>query len=275
MNPRELPRRAAWIIALGLSVLLPATMAMAAAADRSPRTNNRASQLDTVMRAAVQKYPELISAPAREGHHVLLMLMNADGTAYHSRLSFNSLRERNAGDTEGLANIPQGQPIAGLGNAANNIFVIYSIPPLGYDASRGIERVADAVREKHADLMEPNVPFLFAGAPRLPSGNTPATVGLLTVFMTEDGKIAREFVERKHAHEVRSMSGTPPASESMAAYHLEPLPAESFRVLGLDAGQIGPSGFVLVSERPSDARSEPGEAKGVLVRFAWPRRPGE
>jgi hypothetical protein len=265
---------AAWIMALGLSVLSPATLAAAAAP--SPRDNSRASQLDTVMRAAVQKFPELISGPQRAGHHTLLMLMNADGTAYHSRLSFSSLREMNAGDTAGLANIPKGQPIAGLGNAANNIFVIYSIPPVGYDASRGIERVADAVRAKHAELMEPNVPFLFAGAPRLPSSaSTPATVGLLTVFMTEDGRIAHELVERKHAHEVRAMRETPPATESMAAYQLQPLPAETFRVLGLDAAQIGPSGFVLVSERPSDAPRAPGEmSKGVLVRFAWPRRPG-
>jgi beta-lactamase regulating signal transducer with metallopeptidase domain len=247
-----------------------------------------ARQLDLVMRAAVNKYPQLIHGPEQKGHYNLSIAVYADGAIRESSMYLDTLHEsppRNGRPRQSgvvydklptgpnIAQLFQGQPVAGAGNASTNIRVLYSVLPVDFDDARSARRVADAVRRKHDGLLVPGANALFKPISifGLPAA-APASVNLLTVFMNADGTIQREIVESKSAEELPDRRFPPPISESLADYHPPSVPAQAFKVLGVDAAQIGQTGFLLVRDKSPHYVPQ---VRGVLVRFAWPRRPGE
>lgn len=188
------------------------------------------------------------------------------------------------------AKIPKGQPLADVGRALENIVVEWFVVSADYDESRDITHVRDAVRARHADLLRPYVVRDEPG--RLEVGVNP-DVSVLTVFMTESGQIALAVVESMRREVAQSMNPQPLVTTSVAASTLVPPPvaAEAFKVLGLDAEQIGQTGLVWVEA--GSTVIDPGPDRGrefiantvaaldgipppaVIVRYAWPRRPGE
>jgi hypothetical protein len=233
-------------------------------------------QLDLVMRAAVPRYPELISGPSREGIYRLDVALNADGTIYRSGLHFypgiptgigrssnpeiHRIIPTDASELHVGMPILRGERVGALGIAPNEIRVLFSILPADYDDTRSSWRVERAVRARHSDLA-------------FSDGKGPIPV--LTVLMTENGEIDREHVGRINS------------PEGLAAY-------PDFRVLGLDSLQIGSKGRLTLGPEPPDpdipaqivetdsqysltpySLRPDRKEQLLLVRYAWPRRVGE
>jgi hypothetical protein len=143
--------------------------------------------------------------------------------------------------------------------------LFWQVLPADLDESRDAGRVVDAVRAKHQDLL-------------FPSESPQPGIQLLTVLMDERGQIAGEAVELLSDAQYKSLDPHPVVGDPIRGaigepcnfYNPPPVPTEAFKVLGLDAAGIGKTGFLRVTPvewRPS--------AHAVLVRYAWPRRPGE
>jgi beta-lactamase regulating signal transducer with metallopeptidase domain len=276
--------------------------------------NGGLSPFEFAMRAAVRKYPGLIESPAQnrdaaqnsgpalDGYTTLTVMVRADGTLYASLLVSEARVSEDgaptlfdkvtAGPTR--EKIPKGQQIANLGRASDNLEVNWYVLRADFDESRDVTHVRNAVQARHAELM---LPYKREADMDVLNAN----INVLTVFMTEDGQIARQAVESKRRTEVRSMDPPPLWITSLAMsdfFTPPPVPAEAFKVLGVNTEEIGQTGLLLVEPalKPDDlflpallpytqqARSiksvlegvqagDPREA--VVVRYAWPRRPGE
>jgi hypothetical protein len=133
--------------------------------------------------------------------------------------------------------------------------------------------VADAVLATHQYLMLPS--HIPAAIPN---------INLLTVFMSEHGQIARASVELFDNARFRSLKPQPVMAGDFidfsdapySVYNPPPVPAEAFHALELDAGQIGQTGFLLVTRGIIHSQQRRAALPhSVLVRYAWPRRPGE
>jgi hypothetical protein len=280
---------------------LPQGMSGQAAASAVPTPSppgDSDARLNLVMRAAVDKYPELIRSSGPVGTYHLQIVVRSNGTIYSSELNFlPEMRVRPATLTrkdnllprsrDGYTVIEKEQSIAGLGKASNEIKAIWRVLPADFDESRAAVRVNAAVQAKHSNLMLPTWDM-----PR--DMWTPAKVftniNRLTIFMTEDGQIAREAVELRPFKELQSMRPLPVDLVTVISNVSIPpgVPVEAFKMLGLDAEQVGQTGLVLVhparpgftwgakpsAELQRDLR-EQTEWRTVIVRYAWPRRPGE
>lgn len=276
--------------ALGCIALLAA-----AAATAMDAPDNRDPQFDQAMRAAVRQYPELVEGAARAGFYSVQVVARADSTFHSGSLLFLPPMPGVPGtqdafdnliDGPARAKIPRGQQIADVGRAANNIGVTWHVLPEDFDESRDVRRVAEAVLAQYSDplrptrdLMDPDRVF--------------TDINLLTVFMTEDGLIARRAMEPIAIATVQAMNPRPLNTSyfGASAFTPPPVPVEAFKVLGLEAGQIGQTGLVLVQpERSNLDLSGSFSAQrqqvqqllrqiqtfpAVLVRYAWPRRPDE
>jgi len=258
------------------------------------------SNQDRVMRAAVQRYPELVGE-SRHGTYQLGVVLRADGTIFDSELRFlteerfaNSLvpiaeqrQEMRDNPGDGRVTFQPGQKLADAGAAADEIQIYWAILPEGYDETRIAGRVNDVVRATRSHLM-------------LPTGDLQnpdmvyTDVNLLTIFLTEDGQIAREAVESIALKALLAMNPRPPSTASNLGRVLVPprVPVDAFQVLGLEAEQIGQTGYIVVQpqigQRDPTALS-PDELTQAMretldglryrpilaVRYAWPRRPGE
>jgi len=200
----------------------------------------------------------------------------------------------------GVAKIAMGQPIGSAGKAASNIILNYRMLPAEYDESRSALRVEAAVQAKHTDLMVREVAMLESperfreatrralteGMPRLTGAGPgparqPATplrplsdINVLTLFMNEDGSIAREEVEAKSVDELLTQY-TASAPSPYTFWNPPPVAAGEFTTLGLAPAQIGVTGSVIVHPRQPDHGITAAMPPGVVVRYAWPRRPGE
>jgi hypothetical protein len=258
--------------------------------------DHRDPQFVKAMRAAVRRYPELIDHPARGGFYSVTVLARADGSLHSSQLIYLAppasspvpvigpdLDKAFAELPEGpdKAKILKGEQIADLGKASENIDVNWYVLREDFDDSRDVRRVADAVRAQYTNPMRPTRD--------LPGGRGAATeINLLTVFMTEDGFIARKAMEPIRIDAMEAMNPRPLHTLiSASAFTPPPVPVEAFKVLGLEPGQIGQTGLVIVepervdpeaAARGADAQrliQQLRTAPAVLVRYAWPRRPGE
>lgn len=224
-------------------------------------------ELDIVMRAAVREHPELIEGPRRNGFYRLDIALNADGSVYRSGIAFfpgvrNGTSHINGRDlyriipmgTSTMVGpmIRRGESVGGAGVAPNPIEIAYGFLPVSYDPLRAAERVEAQVREQHAELIQPV---------------RDGMVNLLTVLMTEDGRIARAHVARKSLQDRGWRS-----------------PAD-FSVMALDAEQLGPSGILVVYRNPVDTTPAPfhivpdpateADDAWLVVHYAWPRRADE
>lgn len=233
----------------------------------SPRGMRAELEQAIVMRAAVREHPELINVLRRDGFYRLDIALNADGSVYRSAIAF-FMGER-GGESNFLTPdlyriIPLGAPVTagsrinrgdsidGVGVSLNEIEIVYGFLPVNYDPSRAAERVEAQVRREFPDLFLP-----------MQGG----TMNLLTVLMTEDGRIARSRVAKKSVLRISEWRSPP-----------------DFTVLGLGAQQLGPNGVFAMPGDALDATTPaplhmPSDSNAndrmLMVHYAWPRREGE
>lgn len=291
-------RRGSW-----LACLLLAAGSALAAESRAPVPILAAEPYpnqDRVMRAAVQKYPELIGE-TRSGTYSLAVVLRDNGTIYDSKLGFltESRIENSIMPIAGMRDVFRGasgnglkvfyigQTLVDAHRAADEIQVTWAILPEGYDESRAAGRVYEAVQTGYSHLMLPTMDVQDPD-------KVYTDANLMTIFLTEDGLVARNVVETTTIATLQAMSLRPSAATSVIGRVLVPphVPVDAFEVLGLDAEQIGQTGMIVVMPRTGQSGGQQLRQAEVLdsmrafidtmryqpvvaVRYAWPRRPGE
>ncbi len=239
-------------------------------------------------RAFVITFPEVFKGPEQGGVYAANLVLRADGTVFwHSRILIPDETLRGNAEIRaqslsisgrgGSGSWIRGTSISGGNVLKVDVTLSYTILAADYDEARSELRVIEAVLAKHADLL-------------LPSEG--GSLNWLRVFMTEDGRIDREHVE--------TLQTAMPASKPIGPLAFERF-ADSFRILGLEPEQLGPMGTTQVSKLPDGTPGEPPhvmdrpemtfkdgvpqvpdisirhlfEHRGMIVSYAWPRRPGE
>jgi hypothetical protein len=243
-----------------------------AALPRLPAPINRSPQLrelaQDVQDAVIARYPELTSGPDRSDSAMVDLVMRADGSIESIEMV------RSVPGVPNFTNPPRGQPtpgsvVQGLANMAagslarngarlrSTVVVRYTAlgrPIEGNDTARAPQRVHEAVRVAFPELLLPM---------NLPQSNR------ITVFMTEDGRISKHYVEQHTQERIRQYGDIDP--QSFAAL---------WEPMGLRADELGTMGITTVVVMPTsvpavnDPRNEEAP-KAAVVLYAWPRRPGE
>lgn len=148
-------------------------------------------------------------------------------------------------------------PLPDGSQTKNDVTVISLTAPPGFDESRALSRVHDAVRRAHADVM------LAADGP---------LVNRLTVLMNEDGSIQRHLLEQSRRDELRRA----PLEDQQFA---ERMAARIANVLSIDPAGLGVVGFTYVTNAearvPPRSPEDMANVRVVLVQYAWPRKSGE
>lgn len=210
-----------------------------------------------------EKYPHVFDTPVN-GSFVVSLVQEAEGRLIESSVT-------HAESEQQLATVMAMQPLDGAsrftvgfqkngmipdgGVSKNQVLVISVTVPAGYDPSRAVTRVHDAVRRAHSDLLLP------ADAPVL---------NRLTVLMNEDGSIQKKVQDQLSRDDLRRA----PLEDGQFA---ERLAARLSGMLSVDAAQIGVVGFTYVIEPLAGEAPRNGmpPMRHVLVQYAWPRKPGE
>lgn len=218
---------------------------------------------DRVLEALLERYPEIVNGPNKDGWYTVAVTLRPDDSIYRSGLRFATSSEQSSQHGQELSSVlvPMGQSsielrIKGerlasgvvLPNALNYRFNV--LPP-GFDEARPEHLVREAVMARHADLL------------------LPASAGLanrVTVFMTDDGRIDREHVEFGRTADMASSTGRPEDFD--------------FSALDLRADEIGVFGMIQHAQidRPVNLTNRAAAAEGmrrIMIRYAWPRREGE
>lgn len=232
------------------------------------------------LRVLLQAYPELLHGQNQGGWYSAAVALRADGSLFHSGLRFADDRTQAIRDILDLRYIPEaavqragatprrpagapalemkqpGELMPGGGALQNHLVFQYAVLPAGFDEKRSLLAVWDAVLSRHAELLLPR----DAGV-----------ANRVTVFLTEDGGIAREKIEV--GPRARMLAGQP-----------------DFATLGIAAQDIGERGTLMlvrndyteVDAAPTDEQmlraalwSALGIRDELIVQYAWPRRPGE
>lgn len=269
-----------------VGALLPALPAMqvSAAAQVVPGTTDsmppllpielpdRQQQFAQIQPVILKKYPEILTAPAEDTTYVVAMSLRSDGSIRASDLRLSSsgrlvedreflrqLFSDDGGQAMEMA-LPKGSKLANGAELPAPLFVMYQMLPSGYDESRSMLAVQNAVRAKYSQLLK---------------SEESDTLNSVTVLMTEDGKIDRDLVGTV---DMRNAQPNSAGQERLFA---------RFRSMGLDPGQLA---FVSGTGIHRRADGKPGRAtvfvdsNGIwrkqpedvlLIYYAWPRRPGE
>lgn len=230
-----------------------------------------ADQSGSTLQAALEKYPEIVAGRDDDGTYVVMMVFNADGSLHHSDMRFSSreqavlvsleLQEQVPPDSLGSHSfaLGRGTPIPSGGFLRNEVRLVAGTLPEGYEESRSARRVQQAVERKHAGLFR---------------ASSQGVLYVVTVLMTDDGRIDRDNVEEIRREEIRAR--LPEKAE-----------ASRFKVLGLEPEQLGSIGMTYVSRWTGDPAPVStqmgdtavlmpgGEREMLLVLYAWPRRGGE
>ncbi len=241
---------------------------------RLPAPINRAPELQALRQnvhdVVIARYPELTSGPDRQDSAAVDLVMRADGSVESSGLvrsvpgrpSFtNPPRAQGSpgpGGVQGLMNMAAGSLARNGERLRSAVVVRYTTlgrPIEGNDTARAPERVHQAVRDTLAELLLPMDRLQF---------------NRITVFMTEDGRIAKHYVDLRTREEMQRPYGDIDP-QSFAAL---------WAPLNLRADELGTMGITTVIQMPtsptpvSDPRREEAP-KAAMVRYAWPRRANE
>lgn len=256
----------------GFSSLMPPAMQM-------PQEDEATVRL--VWLAVVDRFPEIVNGPDRQGTFVVAIALRPDGRVVQSGMQFAaSPAETNASQQALRDVIPAaGRSIPMMGPYTRgstvlddrvlkaNVILNSRIVPSNWDETRDVGLVRSAVLQQFPDL------FLPRSADR---------INRLTVVMNENGEVAREKVESLAVVHQGTMTSVPEARGRLTA--------EVFEPLGLAPDQVGVMGDLPVSIFDAPVRLEmpvigaDGIARGpspmaeprtLMVRYAWPRRPGE
>jgi hypothetical protein len=232
--------------------------------DRSPQMRALSQHVHD---AVIARYPELTSGPDRQDAATVDLVIRADGSVESIEMArsvqgsprFTSPPRLQAspGSIQGLTSLAAGSVARNGERLRSTVIVRYTAlgqNVAGNDPARAPQRVQQAVRDAYPELLLP------ADRPQF---------NRITVFMNEDGRIARHYVELRAREEMRPYGDINPQTF-----------AELWVPLGLRAEELGTMGITTVVQMPpsvarvNDPRMD-DIPKAAVVRYAWPRRPGE
>jgi hypothetical protein len=236
----------------------------------SRRTEDLRSRMDWALARAIERHPELVDGPERDGRLVVAIALYEDGRILSEQMRFASEVEFRSIETELRQTLPQGgrQQHGGRqkgsrlpdGRVLHNDVVLHvGLVPNQYDHSRSSNQVAEIVRANHADLM------VSATSPEF---------RWLVVFMSEDGQIARESYVNEPLKGRGVLRADDPESVAFLAQQIS-------TILGVDINRIGLLGIASLQAGPAtvgnpDGSSNVSDKLRVLpVLYAWPRRAAE
>lgn len=220
------------------------------------------------IRKVLDLYPQLVEGPELpdDQYYVVALTMRTDGKVLHNEMEVTAeakVQEASARLTKTTMSItgsgsysssPKGTEIGGRvlrGNLALQSSVVSS----NFDMAKTAATVQAIVRAERPDLL---LPVSRNG------------LNVLTLFLSDDGKIQKEHLEPLRPEEM-----TKPARVVRADEEAADLAQEIAGKLEMTADQFGLVGFTFMTEEPRPA-SEPGSApaqpRALVVHYAWPRR---
>ncbi|HTP38099.1 MAG TPA: M56 family metallopeptidase [Steroidobacteraceae bacterium] len=232
-------------------------------------SDRAAAPPEDVVRALVTRYPELVTGADSADPYEATVVLRSDGSIYRSELR-NLRSQTSANEVSALANLLAqgagtlrtamlrgGVPSVDGTTLRVTVLLRYSILPDGYDETRTPELVQAAILTQHPELLLPV------------NGDR---VNRVTVYMTEDGKVDRFYNELRLREQLR------PAGDVVPEEY-----GKLWEPLGLVPEQLGVMGLTYAYSQgsPQMVKEADGtahvvdERKYVIVRYAWPRRPGE
>jgi len=228
----------------------------------APQVDEVASR--TILQAAIARHPAIFEGADRPGTFLISIIVRPDSQVVRSQLHVaadraeltQALREvveqlpSNQGVTALAMNHARGEWLPGNRVLRADLQVHARIVPQDWDAERGEERVRQVVLQRYRELFRP-----------LASGS----LNQLTIVLDEQGGIVREQREQLIVEGGRSFRFTRPTPVSFAP-------------LGMkwdDVGVIGQIQMTLFPENPRAVLSSDYSPSLLIVRYAWPRRPGE
>ncbi|HUG72350.1 MAG TPA: M56 family metallopeptidase [Steroidobacteraceae bacterium] len=234
-----------------------------------PDLGNRSGPRGVILRALAGQHPELMNGPALDSQAIVSLTLRADGSVESSELRrvepgdlasrdlANSIATRPMGSAAGIMSFARGEAMPDGTTLTSRLIVSYAVRPANYDPTRSVERVHQAMLAAHPELLLP----LNAD-----------TFNRVTVYMTEDGRIDRHAVELRRREDLRPYGDIEPANFGRL-----------WQPLGLEPEQLGTMGITNISQSRMRTETAPdGTVRqiaeppmGMIVRYAWPRRPGE
>jgi hypothetical protein len=221
------------------------------------------------LRKAVELHPELVEGQALgdDAFLIVSLVMRADGLV----LSSAAEQASNATVTETMNRMQgmlpsgggeylyssraKGQQLPG-GTARARIFIHAMIIREGFDMARSNVRVREIVGHKYDDLALPH---------------TSEEANMVTVFLSDDGRILRERVDRpKNRDDDMGLIASDQARRQAIAARL-----------GIDVEQIGAIGSTTLDRGSMKVVADANgfthleDARSLLIRYAWERRSGE
>lgn len=223
------------------------------------------------LQRAVERHPELVEGPALEGNYpfVVALEMRADGSVLKSAVEmpsattydevFSRLQRMLPYDSiEPLvANFSRDHTVSKGRTLRAGVMLFAALVPDSFDSSRSAARVRDVLGNKYDQLM------LSARGEEF---------NVVTVFLSEDGRVLREKVE----HITPQNAGMVLGGASL------PMPERIALTLGINVGQIGLTGSTTLEKGGTSMVTDPdgtsrleSTARMLMVRYAWERRANE
>jgi hypothetical protein len=249
--------------------LLP--LPVAASKSRAERSADTRSRMDWAIARAIERHPELVDGPERDGMLAVAIALYEDGRILSEAMRFAPDVDFRSIETELRQTLPpdgrqehgakqKGSRLPDGRVLRNEVRLRMVVVPDQYDYARSDVRVAEIVRARHADLMV--------------SATSP-DIGRLVVFMSDDGQIQREsYVSDPLKGSGRVLSSGDPDSVAFLAQQIS-------TSLGVDINQIGLIGLTTLQDGPATIGNMDGslnvsdKLRVLPLLYAWPRRAGE
>jgi hypothetical protein len=221
------------------------------------------------LRRAVELHPELVEGPVLgdDAFLVVSLVMRPDGDVLYSaaeqasHANFTETMNRlqgmlPSGGGEYIAiSRERGQQLP-RGAARARVFIHAMIIRDGFDMARSNVRVREIVGHKYDDLAQPH---------------TSEDVNMVTVFLSDDGRILRERADRpkKRDDDMGLIASDQARRQAIAAR------------LGIEVEQIGAIGSTTLDRgsmqvvHDANGFTHLEDARSLLIRYAWERRSGE
>lgn len=217
----------------------------------------RRDREDAVMRAVLKQFPQLEDMPDGFGPAVVDIALRPDGSVYRSGMNYVWAEDRSAIMTDPSDLLPQrADDISGIvfrprgksddSRLKHDLWVRYVILQDEPDSSRDVEHVRAAMLASHADLLLPD---------------DDKHVNRVTVYLSEDGKVQRHYVESRDSDQIYPYGDLVPQEFG-----------KRWADLGLEPDQLGRMGVTWVSAPMSSNADRKGTYGRMVVRYAWPRR---
>lgn len=242
-----------------------------------PPRPDHAAQQDLALMKAVERHPELVEGPVRDGAIAVGMTMRTDGTVISSiarattPATFRDIRaevDRTVPRDSGAFSVSRRKdsPLPDGRFLRADVSMWVARVGSGYEMARSDVRVRQIIGNKYADYMRPA---------------TGSEQYRLTVLLSDDGNIVREKLESQNA----ARQATEPAGRTLRASDPDDV-AELAQVIAdrleIDPEQIGLIGGTALEEGSNAmvldefGNSRSDDRRSLLtVYYAWQRRAGE